>query len=281
MITKCNYLLKLNRIIMKETIDYLLMSLLMLVGIKVHAQGGNIIYCDFNPNIVISEAYPSDTIKMDFDMDGSADVCSYFKFFSFGSRWCTLAPNNKKWEITTVANEVGDLSSDYSEIPSFGWTNEAGGMQPINDGGSFRYAVRMTEGDDYYYGWMKVYCVRFPQEQGNSIGNKEIVLDEMAFCTAPNYPLKWGQVSVDINEEYGDAEPVIIIYPNPSSDNIEIIGKELEQVEIVDVLGRQVFSMKGGSDNLQINICKLPSGLYFAKVTDSQGKKSVKKVIKN
>lgn len=266
---------------MKETIDYLLMFLLMLVGgIKVHAQDGNIIYRDFNPDIVISEAYPSDTIKMDFDMDGSADVCAYFTFFSFGSRWCSLAPNNMKWERTTVADEVGDLSSDYPEIPSFGWTNVAGGMQPINDGGSFRHAVRMREGDDYYYGWMKIYSVRLPQEEGNSIGNYEIVLDEMAFCTVPNYPLKWGQMSVGIDEEYVDAGSVII-YPNPCSDNIEIIGKELKQVEVVDVFGRQVLSMKGESDILQIDICKLSRGLYFAKVTDSHGRKSVKKLIKN
>ena len=62
----------------------LTIALLLLVGgIKVHAQDGNIIYRDFNPDIVISEAYPSDTIKMDFDMDGSADVCAYFTFFSF------------------------------------------------------------------------------------------------------------------------------------------------------------------------------------------------------
>ncbi len=74
--------------------------------------------------------------------------------------------------------------------------------------------------------------------------------------------------------EENSIENVISIFPNPSSDFINVNYKSKTsqvQFEIIDVLGRKVtsFNLQGsGSEEEQINISKLSRGVYLLKVTD-------------
>ena len=70
----------------------------------------------------------------------------------------------------------------------------------------------------------------------------------------------------------------ITIAPNPTNGQVTIMGKCLHHVEVINVLGQHLFSFEG--DELRIDLGKLPDGIYFIDVVDDQGKRCMKKVIK-
>lgn len=65
------------------------------------------------------------------------------------------------------------------------------------------------------------------------------------------------------------------VYPNPADNVINISNKNnttLNQVQVTDLNGRVVKSVNvNGVANTQINIGDLNAGVYFLKVTNSQG----------
>jgi hypothetical protein len=76
-----------------------------------------------------------------------------------------------------------------------------------------------------------------------------------------------------------------VIYPNPSSDifNIKIGDIQLQNIEVIDISGKILFS-KNDFDNsggeIQIDLSNVAKGVYFLKL--SANKKSVvKKIVKN
>lgn len=72
-----------------------------------------------------------------------------------------------------------------------------------------------------------------------------------------------------------------ILYPNPADDKLFIKGASasIYQVEIFNMNGSKMLaaSVKGGQ---ALNIATLPSNLYMVKVTDSNGKTHVAKLMK-
>jgi hypothetical protein len=73
----------------------------------------------------------------------------------------------------------------------------------------------------------------------------------------------------------------VIIYPNPTTNDLIIEGKDLNKIEILDITGKLVFSnhLISISSNQNIDISNLKSGIYFIKVITTQGE-IVKKVVK-
>lgn len=75
------------------------------------------------------------------------------------------------------------------------------------------------------------------------------------------------------------AQPVDV-YPNPTKGTVTISGDNLKQADLYNAIGQRVASVQGQGETLQIDIANLPSGIYFVNVTDSEGRKCVKKVVK-
>ncbi len=68
------------------------------------------------------------------------------------------------------------------------------------------------------------------------------------------------------------------VYPNPVKDILNITTSgTVKSVEIFNTSGEKV---REGKSN-QINMQKLPAGMYMVKITNSEGKTTTKKVIKN
>lgn len=70
------------------------------------------------------------------------------------------------------------------------------------------------------------------------------------------------------------------IHPNPTNGLVTITGKDLKQAEVINTLGQRVAKVQGEGETLQIDIANLPAGVYFVNVTDGEGKKCVRKVVK-
>ena len=107
----------------------------------------------------------------------------------------------------------------------------------------------------------------------------DVAVHEMANCTIPNYTLRVGQTSFDwdgINENTAFAT----LHPNPTNGQVTILGINLKQAQIINTLGQCVATVKGQGEQLSVDLSTLPAGVYFVNITDSEGRKCVKKVIR-
>ena len=72
------------------------------------------------------------------------------------------------------------------------------------------------------------------------------------------------------------------IYPNPTTGQLTIEGVELkiENVEILDILGRMVKTYRlNSSTNATLDVSELSNGTYFVSVY-SEGQKITRKFVK-
>lgn len=136
-------------------------------------------------------------------------------------------------------------------------------------------AMRLQLGDDRYYGWWNGTVV------WGQNGNPILTLRESCYCTIPNYPLHWGQTSFDwVDIEENESTACANVYPNPTTGNVTVTGKDLKQAEVLNTLGQRVATAVGEGETLQVDLSGLPAGVYFVNVTDSEGRKCTRKVVK-
>ncbi len=253
---------------MKNTKKILWLLLLLSTACPMEAQtpGGGFLYTDFEPDLEIDEGTNhTDTIEMDFDRDGSPDFIAYYRSYSMGARYFYFEPIKSNWEMSWF-DETDSLTN-----PHIRWWNITTFFAPYPDG-TDRWGVRCRVGDDFYYGWMQLYCIN---ELGLG-GRYYLVLDKMLFCTIPNYPLVWGQTTSigSIEETTG------LLYPNPTDGFVTVTMKNLRRVEIVNLLGQCVVEVQGEGDQYRVDISCLPPGVYFVSVSDTGGRRSIHKVVK-
>ncbi len=77
-----------------------------------------------------------------------------------------------------------------------------------------------------------------------------------------------------------DLEQRFEVYPNPTTGQVTIIGQDLKAAEVFNTLGQCVATVKGEGEQLTVDISSLPAGVYFVNITDGEGRKCVKKVVK-
>lgn len=70
------------------------------------------------------------------------------------------------------------------------------------------------------------------------------------------------------------------LHPNPTTGLVAIAGEKLKAAEAFNALGQRVATATGKGELLQIDLSGLPAGVYFVNVTDSEGRKCVRKVVK-
>jgi len=81
-------------------------------------------------------------------------------------------------------------------------------------------------------------------------------------------------------EEHPTEQAFATIHPNPTTGLVIITGKALKQAEVLNTLGQCVATTQGQGETLQINIANLPTGVYFVRVMDEEGRKCIRKVVK-
>ena len=67
------------------------------------------------------------------------------------------------------------------------------------------------------------------------------------------------------------------VYPNPAKSMLHVVGADLTQVEIFNIMGQSVLNL---SENFEtIDIGQLPNGIYFVRLQSKHEQKTVKLVI--
>ena len=78
--------------------------------------------------------------------------------------------------------------------------------------------------------------------------------------------------------EPNDAQ--VLLSPNPANGIVTVTGKALRQAEVFNAAGQCTATATGTEDEIRIDLRQLPAGIYFVTVTDAEGRKCVKKVVK-
>ena len=73
----------------------------------------------------------------------------------------------------------------------------------------------------------------------------------------------------------------VAIYPNPSSNELAILAThKISDVVIYNMIGQAVYNGQYNDEKIKINIAAFPAGIYTVILTDDEGEKVVKKIIK-
>ena len=106
-------------------------------------------------------------------------------------------------------------------------------------------------------------------EDMNGSGNINQFEFTLAYTSRPIY--------MDLEEK---ENLVCNLYPNPTTGQVSITGKDLKQAEVFNTLGQRVATAQGEGEQMTVDISTSPAGVYFVNITDGEGRKCVKKVVK-
>lgn len=262
--------------------------------ISLHAQEGEIIYTEFDPPLeIVQNIYgPSQVLELDFDGDGAPDHRIYGKSSDDlkSHEWNLLEVSLNGWETRLVnLDEHNPYTFDESDtiIPNApnGWNHGPDFVHfyypDLSANGIYHetYGMHKVIDGKNYYGWYHGYG---SEGRLYSEGPYEyrVYIDKIAFCTMPEYPLRWGQISLTDGIGENETTAFATIYPNPANSIVTVTGKNLKSAEVINTLGQRVATVKGQGETLQIDIANLPTGVYFVRITDEEGRKCVRKVVK-
>ena len=241
-----------------------LFALMAFFGAK--AQNGEIIYTDFEPDLTLVEGINShDSIMLDIDYDGVYDLKFFLVFYHFT---VPVYEALNGWSLCAASDSTILDSENLIWRPDYY-------LQPYTT----YIGLKKVVGEDCYYGWLYTYDGQTKNDKGTKAGT--LFIDRVAYCTIPNYPLRAGQTSLTVGvNEHPTEQTFATIYPNPSTGLITITGTDLKQAEVLNALGQRVATAEGKGETLQIHIANLPAGVYFVSITDEEGHKCVRKVVK-
>lgn len=256
------------------------------------AQQGNIIYTDFEPDLCVQELSAQDshdTLKIDLDQDGTIDFKMYIE-----SKYPTMVRYvyvTSSWDFRYCYNNIysyGYMDENDSVIPNHTLWAEANRVWELLWSDSYMEFImgfRKTVNGENYYAWANIYMHRNLHGNGYEPGPGEFDIvsaycKDMAYCTIPDYPMKWGETYFSGIDENDVFSTIATLHPNPTNGLVTITGKDLKQAEVINTLGQQVATAHGEGERLIVDISALPAGVYFVNVTDEEGRKCVRKVVK-
>lgn len=293
---------------------FIILTFLILCFVGLQAQEGEIIYldsidvCDFSRN-----GYPS--IGTHFDIDGdsiydfhtTAGIAAINRATFLGIKvdkagWAvypcflydivsdTLHPGYATWVFSYLPE--GTRIDSLRNTPGLKWDDCM--YQAVSGGTAIepditeshlmiaiRHEITGTDQETHYcYGWiecsMNWHWTTAPPQWTEGL----LCINRMAFCTIPDYPMRLGQTDFiwDVKENISYA--FATIHPNPTTGLVTVMGQNLKSTEVITTLGQRVAMVQGEGETMQIDIANLPSGVYFVNVTDSEGRKCVRKVVK-
>ena len=172
----------------------LIMAVLLMAAMNLKAQEGEIIYTEFDPPLyfeVKDIGGISENVLLDIDQDGGTDYKLTYLFSK--STYYIVQEGWNTTKFRTVGFDGGSDTIPWSNGSESGWTNWEvlhcwNGAEEYYD----RIGISKTIDGKKYYGWIHQYG----SEEHEFPFKKWVYIDKMAFCTIPDYPLRWGQTSL-------------------------------------------------------------------------------------
>ena len=276
-----------------KRLQLLLLVCLTVFAINANAQRGYIVYTEYEPDTVLNNIQNRFTLDVDFDGEDDLIFKNYlggpddhvtsldFDIINWASGQTQMAylwdqEEGLVHDTIQMGDVIGDCVTWYYEFYfEYAWDQ----IDPNVDGFRGYLGTRKKIDEDYYYGWIE-FKMFWDTSINIYVPAPSIVLYATAFCTIPNYPLRAGQTSLEWNVEEVENHAIANIHPNPTNSMVTITGENLRHAELLNVFGQQVLSVQGKGNELHIDMTALPTGVYFVTVTDEEGRKCVRKVMK-
>jgi hypothetical protein len=249
------------------------LSVLLLSAFALKAQENYINYNLYNPDTCFSFQSSADTLKFDLDQDGTYDIYFDAYYQSGAGLLVTINTPSPDWQWSwTYANAFVPLTDTTMIDETLRW--QYGYWELAMYPEFTHFAFRHQTVDGYHYGWAHIYLTRATRAWHT------VCVSGMGYCTLPDQSIQWGQIEYfGINESYV-SNAFATVHPNPTTGLVTIAGENLRQAEVLNMLGQQVLSVQGEGNELRIDMATLPAGVYFVNVTDEEGRKCVRKVVK-
>lgn len=238
-----------------------LIVLLLVITSGLRAQTDtNIFYNDINPDYLISSpccCLNPDTFKIDINNDGVDDIAFYLVQISYRMQVVESLHSNTNYAFFTPERDDSLTTSFFWRTTSYPWNSI--------DYDSSRIAIRVVDGSDYYYGWIRVL---FNGSNDLCINERTITIKEYAFCKIGNYPFLFGQTDLGLSVNELLNENNTQVYFNGSTANIIIQSdKQLKEIKLVNMLGATVKSFTNiNALNSNISTNNLAHGNYIVQV---------------
>lgn len=245
------------------------------------AQNGVILYTDFNPNLCIAttEQSPNDTLFLDFDRDNVVDLrialihrTEPVVRFVPARGWHFRTRYDSTYVIPFTTDTIVPAAPHVWKTSAYGYhMTESYNIKK-------KFGVRKVVNDStYLYGWLNFNLIVASPGSNNS--QFFICIDNMAYCTSPNYPLRWDQSTMTSIEEDNN-NTIVSIRPNPTAGLFTIEGDNLRRAEVFNTLGQRVATVDSQGEQISIDISDLPAGIYMVAITDRDNRKYINKVVK-
>ena len=249
---------------------------------------GYLIVKEYSPDNWHAQYVQDGEAHVDMDDDGEYDFSYYVRqdLYAAPVVWARFGGCSHIYEgqpYYTYENTFFDIDQPFNDT-SLRWEDSHEGRKihsEVSPNGQYldtlvyKAGIRNGEEGEYYYGWIELYSV-----VGDDHETVYFNLARTCFCTIPNYPLRWGQTSLtDIIEE-NETTAFATLHPNPTNGQVTITGQDLRSAEVFNTLGQCVATVKGEGEQMTVDISNLPAGVYFVNITDGEGRKCVRKVVK-
>jgi len=256
----------------------LLIVVLLLSALGFKAQEGTIIHHDYEPDSchIFTGLWGSELFSFDIDGNGTNDLAFLSYEGDMYSTWLNAVVYDD-WRMTMEDPAFPYPDSVQLDTLQY-WDVNVSTFIPIINLGAPSYitkkiCLRHKVGDDHYYAWVKT--------DGGWINSQAYAcVEEFAYCSIPNYPLHWGETSLTGVEENKESTHFTTLHPNPTNGLVTITGENLRQAVVLNMLGQQVLSVQGKGNELHIDMTTLPAGVYLINLTDEEGRKCVRKIVK-
>ena len=248
-------------------------------------QTGKIVHtiCGPESSFAINPEHPGEgEVYLDYDQDGETDhyIFSEHVYSGADCRIRIQGVEGTGWRLNAYPSSVGDTVSCYADsLYYWPWSVLLRGWRynyhvTNNEYPDTYYSVRKLSADGYLYAWWRISIVWKNDE------DVTLTVHEMAYCTQPGYPLRVGQTSFEWDIEEQNTSSDLVVSPNPTEGLLTVTGKDISSVEVYNTLGQLVLTKKEGADTMTLDLSGQPSGLYFISVTDQNGQRCVKKIVK-
>ena len=204
----------------------------------------------------------------------------YYKTLDGGNNWNSINTSGTIRDyninyVTNTANTYFQFGKDENDLRGSSYSLDGGSnwidLNNVDNDPIIPYSVKFQSGTVGY-------CIGvYTNPASNTISNN-IYQPKFFRLTDPQQRLTGNALTTNSFEKNSK----ISLSPNPTSGLIKIYGNAINEITIVDVLGKTVFSERFNSLNeTNLNISSFQNGIYFAKVSDNSGAITSMKIIKN
>lgn len=266
------------------------------------AQKGEIIYTDFEPDLFVQyyawqgPGHVNAPVGLDINHDSTIDLRLTCE--DAWGRWvdCVLRKSEDGWQFklpyllyqedpaapvgdtVNFGDNIAEIGNGWTSAYRFRWFMHNGPIYPDYNDIHHYICVRREVEEGYCYGWIDSNILLVVGADEFTDYEYDVTVFRMVYCTIPNYPLRVGQI--DFTDGIDETRAFATVYPNPTNGLVTINGTNLKQAEVLNTLGQRVVTITGEGETLQVDLNGLPAGVYFVNITNKEGRKCVRKVVK-